>query len=72
MPIYEFKCLDCKKEFETLVLGRDEDISCPYCHGNRLEHLISKCTFKGNGGVVSTGGSSGCSSCSGTNCSSCH
>lgn len=40
MPIYEFKCRRCGREFEELVrLG--ETASCPSCHGNELERLVS-------------------------------
>jgi putative FmdB family regulatory protein len=40
MPIYEFKCLRCGRQFEELVrLGETPD--CPSCRGNELERLVS-------------------------------
>ncbi|MFZ5596017.1 MAG: FmdB family zinc ribbon protein [Bacillota bacterium] len=43
MPIYEFKCADCNKVFEALLLGnqREEDLKCPECGGERLKKMIS-------------------------------
>lgn len=41
MPIYEFSCADCGKEFEELVgphVGKQEsDVRCPKCGSERLE-----------------------------------
>ena len=40
MPIYEYKCRACGREFEELVkLGETPD--CPSCSGNDLERLVS-------------------------------
>lgn len=72
MPIYEYKCLDCNKQFETLVLGSGEDVSCPDCDGRKLERLMSACAFKSGGEFTPSSGGNGCSSCSATSCSSCH
>lgn len=40
MPIYEYRCKKCEKEFEALVYG-SEKASCPTCHGKSLERLLS-------------------------------
>ena len=40
MPIYEFQCQDCRKEFSvTLSLKEREagEIECPGCKSKRLE-----------------------------------
>ena len=37
MPMYEYACKDCEHTFETLVLGSDDDVECPECHGKKLE-----------------------------------
>ncbi len=44
MPIYEFRCLSCRKVFSCLVgvvadSGKPE---CPRCGGTRLSKLISR------------------------------
>ncbi|MBC8459323.1 MAG: zinc ribbon domain-containing protein [Deltaproteobacteria bacterium] len=72
MPIFEYKCLSCQEEFETLVLGSNDKVSCPHCEGNRLERLMSTCGFKSSGNFTPSSGSSECSSCTSTDCSSCH
>ena len=40
MPIYEYACQACGREFETLVLGREEP-SCPSCQSRDLDRLLS-------------------------------
>jgi putative FmdB family regulatory protein len=72
MPIYEFKCLKCDEEFEALVFGSNDKVDCPQCKGDRLKRLMSACVHKSSGGSRPASGSSGCASCSSTNCSSCH
>ncbi len=72
MPIYEYRCKKCETEFEHLVLGRDSDISCPDCKTKKVERLMSACSFKSSGNYSPSTGSSGCSSCSGGHCSTCH
>lgn len=36
MPMYDFVCDKCKKEFEKLLLGT-ETIICPHCGSNDTE-----------------------------------
>ncbi len=75
MPIYEYKCNKCNHEFECLVIGSNEEVTCPDCSGTQVERLMSACSFK-SGGAYSPpstgGGGSSCSGCSSTNCSTCH
>lgn len=40
MPLYEYVCQDCTHEFETLVFN-EKKVSCPQCHGEHLERLLS-------------------------------
>ena len=72
MPIYEYRCKKCRKEFECLVLGGSSDVCCPECKGKKVERLMSAASFKSSGKYVSSAASSGCSSCSGGTCSTCH
>jgi putative FmdB family regulatory protein len=72
MPIYEFRCEDCEQEFEMLVFGSNDAITCPKCSGANLARLMSAFGFKSEGNFTPSSGSSGCTSCSGGNCSSCH
>lgn len=44
MPIYEYRCLTCRKAFSLLVLRRAqaEAVTCPICHGRQIERLLSR------------------------------
>ncbi|HEX4858636.1 MAG TPA: zinc ribbon domain-containing protein [Usitatibacteraceae bacterium] len=53
MPIYEYQCSDCKKDFEKLVRASDPALACPHCGGTHLSKKLS--TFAA---VTSGGGSS--------------
>ncbi len=41
MPIYEYRCESCAREFETLVLRKSEVVQCPACGSEQLSKLIS-------------------------------
>jgi putative FmdB family regulatory protein len=75
MPIYEYKCPKCDSEFECLVLGSGDDISCPDCNGKNVERLMSACSFKSAGGYSDSSAASSSSSCAGCtsgSCAGCH
>lgn len=71
MPIYEYICRDCDKEFEALVFSGEKPC-CPDCESSRVERRMSTFSHKSEGGSFSSSQSSGCSGCTSTNCSSCH
>ena len=71
MPIYEFYCPRCEKDFETLVLGSDEKVVCPECSCEKVERLLSGFAHKSEGGKM-VSSNSGCASCTSGSCSSCH
>jgi putative FmdB family regulatory protein len=80
MPIYEFECDKCKKQFEILTMSMSEEPNavCPKCKSKKTHKLIArvgrgKYASLGKGGSDSAGASSssGCASCSSTSCSSC-
>ncbi|MDV2988742.1 MAG: zinc ribbon domain-containing protein [Dehalogenimonas sp.] len=72
MPIYEFRCMDCRKKFDLLrpMSQSTEPAECPVCKGN-ARRIASTFMAKGSGGQ-NLGGGGGCSSCSTSSCSSCH
>jgi len=52
MPIYEFKCLECEKFIELLIMNSDEeiDLKCPDCNSQELERVLSTTSYSmGNG-----------------------
>ncbi|MFQ6100938.1 MAG: zinc ribbon domain-containing protein [Anaerolineae bacterium] len=40
MPVYEYRCRDCKTTFETLVRAGTV-VTCPHCGSSSLDKLIS-------------------------------
>lgn len=44
MPIYEYRCAECRKRSSFLVLNRSTDTSlcCSHCQSPRLERLMSR------------------------------
>jgi len=40
MPLYAYRCEDCRHEFETLSRV-DETPACPACGGGRVERQLS-------------------------------
>jgi putative FmdB family regulatory protein len=47
MPIYEFECLECGEQFQSLIMKRGEmdRLTCPGCGGQNLKRLISRVTY---------------------------
>jgi putative FmdB family regulatory protein len=64
MPLFEFLCQSCDKEFEVLVRAA-ETPECPACHGRELQRRLS--TFAahtpGGGSAQPTPTFGGCGSC---------
>ncbi|MDL2316120.1 zinc ribbon domain-containing protein [Desulfovibrio sp. OttesenSCG-928-A18] len=78
MPIYEYKCTKCEKEFEELVFG-DENPPCPACGAGETTRLLSCACLhmpapSRAGQTVSypsAGGKSACGGCTATSCAGC-
>lgn len=74
MPIYEYHCNDCGKNFECLIIGNDTP-KCSNCSSENAARLMSACGFfskSGTGETVGTSaGASSCSGCSATSCAGC-
>jgi putative FmdB family regulatory protein len=48
MPIYEYTCKQCGKEFERVVLsGNEKGITCPECKSKDVKKNMSASTFMG-------------------------
>ncbi len=42
MPIFEYKCQDCRKEFERVVFGSDSgQVPCPQCGSQETKRQLS-------------------------------
>ena len=77
MPIYEYHCPQCDKDFEELVFGSALP-ACPTCGGKNNERLLSKPIIHtpapsrvGQVMQYPSSGKRACGSCAGGNCSSC-
>jgi putative FmdB family regulatory protein len=69
MPIFEYHCMKCDKDFEALVFG-DQKVTCPTCKGTKVKKFLSTFSHKSDEGFSSSQGAS-CSSCSATSCTNC-
>lgn len=42
MPLYEYRCSDCKAKFELLVTHQNaDDVVCMKCHSDKVRRLLS-------------------------------
>jgi len=70
MPIYEYRCRACDKDFEKYVHGPTTRVACPSCDGGDVMRKLSVFGLRSEGPMPSpmaTGG--GC--CGGGGCG-CH
>jgi len=49
MPLFEYVCQDCKKEFEKIVPRHDSPANCPKCDSVRVEKQLSVFAVSGSG-----------------------
>lgn len=76
MPIFEFYCQDCNKEFEELVFN-DKNPVCPQCQSVETAKMISRpcrnraSSSTSSGASPSITSSSSCGGCSASSCSGC-
>lgn len=57
MPIYEYRCEGCGKQFEKLVRASAPSVACPSCGGEKLEQQYS--TFSAQMGGSAAGAACG-------------
>ena len=72
MPLYEFACDACGKEFEELFRSVTERRrpKCPHCKSGNVHKLFS--TFTLADGEASEGsGGGGCATCTASSCATC-
>ncbi len=45
MPVYQYRCLNCKKRFEVFLSYQEygaKSVVCPHCHSERVERRIGR------------------------------
>ncbi len=57
MPIFEYECKQCEKDFERLVFpGEERGVSCPECKSMDIKKRMSVSSFMGSSiGTCATG-----------------
>ncbi|HUU39757.1 MAG TPA: zinc ribbon domain-containing protein [Desulfatiglandales bacterium] len=47
MPIYEYQCELCGREFQYLIVkkGDEDNLHCPECKGTSLKRLVSRVAY---------------------------
>jgi putative FmdB family regulatory protein len=70
MPIFEYTCLECKREFEEIVFNSSTDVLCPDCKSSNVEKKMSIFGFK-SGGTYIGSSSTKCSTCNSKSCDTC-
>jgi putative FmdB family regulatory protein len=64
MPLFEYRCLDCKREFEKIVPRHDSSADCPNCASVRVEKQLSVFAVAGTqGGSADFDAPQGCGRC---------
>jgi len=73
MPIYEYHCEKCGKDFEYLVFGGEKP-ECKGCRSKKVRKRMSACGFVSKGGgqtVKKAAGASACGGCHAGSCAGC-
>ncbi len=67
MPIYEFHCEDCGKNFERLVMIASalDSVTCKHCKSSNIKKILSATSSQPPKSSIPSGALSGCSSSSG-------
>lgn len=68
MPIYEFHCEDCGKNFESLIMiaSAVDSLSCKHCSSSNIKKMVSATSRSpSQGSPIPAGALTGCSSKSG-------
>ncbi|MFA6497816.1 MAG: zinc ribbon domain-containing protein [Desulfurivibrionaceae bacterium] len=69
MPIYEYRCQECKSLFETILTSAETsaEVVCPKCGSSTVKKTISASSFRISSGssAIPSGALSGCSTKSG-------
>ena len=51
MPVYEYECESCSRQFELLVRSRSDTPVCPHCESKKLTRRFSTFAAHSDGGL---------------------
>lgn len=75
MPLYEFRCNSCRKDFEELIRNETDfqRLECPHCSSRDLRRLLSPFGLNPSPGTVTSfsSGGSACNTCATRSCDTC-
>jgi len=74
MPIYEYHCDDCDKDFDTLLAHGESASGCRHCGGENIKRKFSCFSTRTDSYTatdVSATSSSGCAGCTASSCATC-
>ena len=72
MPIYEYRCNQCEREFERYVQTAQTAVECPACRSARVTRRLSVVGARTGGGTFAGPGMSGGGGCCGGGGCGCH
>jgi putative FmdB family regulatory protein len=72
MPIYEYRCNGCEKEFEQYVQTAQTAVACPACRSVRVTRRLSVLGALRLGSTFAAPGMSGGGGCCGGGGCGCH
>jgi len=65
VPVYEYRCKHCQKEFEKYIAGATTAVACPTCQSPDVMRKLSVFGLKTAPAVASSAMSSGGGCCGG-------
>lgn len=71
MPIYEYRCNQCEREFEKYVQSAQAAVACPGCQSARVTRRLSVVGMRSASAPAPVAGMSGGGCCGGGGCG-CH
>jgi putative FmdB family regulatory protein len=63
MPLFEYRCVDCGRDFEKIVPRHDSEADCPQCSSLRVEKKLSVFAVSGTQGGDDFDAAPGCGRC---------
>ncbi|MBN2209179.1 MAG: zinc ribbon domain-containing protein [Candidatus Coatesbacteria bacterium] len=75
MPIYEYHCSDCEKDFDALVGHSEVATECKLCGGGNIRRKLSRFSTRTDSyeasDMSSVKSGSSCAGCSSGSCATC-